>query len=260
MLVKKCKNLLKIIFYKFVNIFKPTTSEFSKKIKNNNYDKFKKNGKYPPGIQGDGHILWIENSVKDFSNLLVQQCSPKIILDIGSLNGIESVFLADIFPEARIFAFEANPEAYKITKNITNEIENITLYNFAVSDVDKIGNFFVTPNMGTSSMLQPIGGPAGEEFKEISTKFIRIDTWAIKNKIQTIDAVWMDVQGAEEAVLSGFGSLLSGVKVLKTEIGKKAYYKNHSLKDSILPYLDGMNPFKINSESMWEDDIIFVRK
>ena len=37
-------------------------------------------------------------------------------------------------------------------------------------------------------------------------------------------------------------------------------YKNHSLKDSILPYLDGMTPFKINSESMWEDDIIFVRK
>lgn len=235
------------------------TPNLKRKIPFNSYQKFKINDVYPPGIQGDRHIKWIEKNVKEFAKIIKTKTEPKVILDIGSLNGIESIFLSEFFPNAKIFTFEPNPESFKIVKFLTNNYQNIKVFNLAASNKNKKNKFYITPNLGTCSILEPIGGPAGNEFEIIEVLHERIDSFALKHNIKVIDAIWMDVQGSESLVLEGMGKLLNTVKVLKTELGKKSYYKEQTLSNEILSYLKDFKTIKKSYENEWEEDRIFIR-
>ena len=66
----------------------------------------------------------------------------------------------------------------------------------------------------------------------------RIDTYCSEKNINKIDFVWMDVQGAEKEVLSGFGEIIEKTKYIFTEYSDKELYENGTMsKNSILSLL-----------------------
>jgi hypothetical protein len=61
--------------------------------------------------------------------------APKVILDIGAYDGGDSIRFKSRFPEARIIAFEADPERHAV---VTGNVEplGMTCVNAAVCDQD----------------------------------------------------------------------------------------------------------------------------
>jgi hypothetical protein len=73
--------------------------------------------------------------------------------------------------------------------------------------------------------------------KEVEVQGYRLDDYCVAAKIDRVDAIWMDVQGAELKVLQGAGARLADVQVIFTEAGVEAYYEGHMLKPELDKFL-----------------------
>ena len=176
----------------------------------------------------------------------------KEILDIGSWHLMQAIELQNLFPEAKVTAFEPVPNSYISClrhRDEYNKIE-IDIVNMAVSDINGKSKFYAVdpikssdPNVGASSLLKFKDGLNGSFINrvwiqnEIVVDTTTLDNWCQNNKKNDIDIIWIDVQGAELNVFKGAEKTLENVKVIFTEVGLKPYYEGHSLKNEIDDFL-----------------------
>ena len=62
---------------------------------------------------------------------------PKVIFDIGANRGNTVIKYANLFPTAKIYAFEPFVGTFEILKDNVKDISNINIFNFAIAE--KIG-------------------------------------------------------------------------------------------------------------------------
>lgn len=201
----------------------------------------------------------------------------KTIFDVGSLNGIESVYFAQFLPHSNIYSFEANPNSVKLVESNQKYYSNTKCINKAISDYVGKSTFFLSnSNIGASSLLKPIGGPAGLSYSSIDVDVITIKQFSDDNNIDKVDVLWMDLQGNELNALKGMGDMLNETMAICSEIGLISYYENHTLFKDIHEYLKTFGfeisetpfPFPYTSKGgtpdpnskSWECDIIFINK
>jgi len=184
--------------------------------------------------------------IDNFVNHILSQdkdYSPRVILDIGSRDLGQSIELGSVFKDAKIYAFEPNPDQFNICHDLSMTHPNIKVYQLAVSDVSTEIDFYITHgNVGASSTLEPIDVPFGttNSFTKVSVSSIRIDDWMKVNKIDRIDVMWMDAQGIELAALKSMGDAIKQVKYIHCEAAELPYYKGHQLKAELDEYLVSM--------------------
>jgi FkbM family methyltransferase len=188
----------------------------------------------------------------------------KTILDIGSLNGIESVKFTEQIENCVVHTFEPNIESYKNVLISTEGIPNIHVHNIAASNFNGKSDFYITyDNMGGSSLLEPnIIQKTGPTISKTEVDVIRLDEWCPKNNISSVDMLWMDVQGSELNILTGMGDLLNNVKAIYVECSMIPYYKGAAHKDEVINYLSQYN-FELISETHhdnFEGDFTFLKK
>lgn len=168
--------------------------------------------------------------------------TPKVILDVGSRDLEESIELQTAFPNAKIIAFEPNPEQFRICLEKSNGYPNITVCEYACSDTEGETDFYVVNiNHGASSILEPIriAGGWAENYQDHTWRKIsgiqmrRLDTILPELGIEQVDVVWMDVQGNELRALKGLGDYINGVRMMHTEAAGKPYYKGHIVRDEL---------------------------
>jgi len=70
---------------------------------------------------------------------------------------------------------------------------------------------------------------------------IRLDTFCKQIDIETVDIIWMDLQGAELMALQGLGDIINNVKVIETELEIKPIYTNQSLFEEVDIFLKNKN-------------------
>jgi hypothetical protein len=75
---------------------------------------------------------------------------------------------------------------------------------------------------------------------EIDVQGYRLDDWCRDAKLDSVDAIWMDVQGAELHVLKGAENTLANVQCIMTEAGLIPYYEGHTLKTDIDAFLTSL--------------------
>lgn len=191
---------------------------------------------------------------------------PKVILDFGAHDLRDSLILAEAFPDAKIYAFEANPEYFERCVYNNRFPERITITHKAISNVNGTINFYLTPgNIGASSVLKPmdwVPWTSDKTVNEIVVEATRLDSWLTQNGIEEVDLVWMDAQGSELFCLQGMGSYLSKVKMLQTEVGVQAYYEGHTLYPEVNAYLIDHGFEQIYTQHDWshEDNLVYVNK
>jgi FkbM family methyltransferase len=174
--------------------------------------------------------------------------NTETILDIGSWHLEQSLEFNRIFPQSKIYAFEPVPASYGLC--LRKKKDNISVFNIALSDKTGELPFYEVdvnssshPNVGASSLLKFKKGLNGSFFnqvwnqKEITVKSMTLDDWCLENNINTIDIVWIDVQGAELDVFKGGSKILQNTKIIFTEVGLKPYYEGHSLQSDIDSFL-----------------------
>ena len=196
----------------------------------------------------------------------------KVVFDVGSLNGIESVYFSQLLPKSKVYSFEANPDSVLLVESNQKDYPNIKCINKAISDKEGSDIVFYLPkdNIGAASLLKPIGGLAGSVFTTINVDVTTIEKFSIENNIDKIDILWMDLQGNELNAFKGMGDMLHNVKIICSEVGLIPYYENHTLYNEIYDYLkiygfeksETIYPFdySIYQASSYEKDFVFINK
>ena len=199
----------------------------------------------------------------------------KTIFDIGSCHALESVEFSKIFPNANIYAFEANTVSYQECLKNAAGIDRILVTNKVVNDFDGVCKFYpINPektittwadgNRGASSMFRSNGAVDHVEKyvqDEVELPCTRLDTFCKEQGITSIDAIWMDLQGAELLALKSLGSILDTVQVIETELEINPMYTDQCLFDETNEFLVSKG-FKMISGDLtvhFGTNVVYVR-
>tara|TARA_B100001996_G_scaffold325594_1_gene271567 strand:+ start:313 stop:1083 length:771 start_codon:yes stop_codon:yes gene_type:complete len=177
----------------------------------------------------------------------------KIIFDVGAYDGIDGLALAIKNPNFLIYAFEANPSLIEtinsnklsLEKRLGKKISNYRLFNKAVSNENKKGDFLISKNP-TGSSLKKFSSDLDRTWpgyrethfhvvKKINVDVITLEKFCSENEIKNINYLHIDTQGNDLNVLKGLGKLRRNVQkgILEASIDKEnaLYEDNHTLKD-----------------------------
>lgn len=162
---------------------------------------------------------------------------PKNIFEIGANYGQDADFLRNRFnlKNSDVYIFEPHPEIIDEAKKSFS----FNCYPFAVSDENKKMTFHAinlkSANSGISSLMNHKFNNESDYF-DIEVEAIRMDNFISINKIDEIDFLKVDVEGATYEVLIGFGKELSRVRAIQIEaeylpvwVGQKTWDDIYSL-------------------------------
>jgi FkbM family methyltransferase len=181
------------------------------------------------------------------------------IFDVGACEAEDSIRYSNLFPKAKIFAFEPLPENYlKAKENIEyfNKSNQIFLYPFAINDKEGEYKFYVSSgnpriygnisdwDFGnkSSSLLKPGKIKQTHEWLKFN-RVIKVQTKTLcsfcsHNDIKKINFLHIDVQGAELNVLKSAGDLLYDTDLIWLEVSVLELYKNQALEKDIRNFLN----------------------
>ena len=152
----------------------------------------------------------------------------KKIAHIGAHIGQEVEDYFSCFPDVQIHLFEPQKKIFSYLKKSFGNIENISLYNFALGSMNSVSSMYISGNEGlSSSFLKPkehlIEHPEIKFEKDDSRVEIKV---LDELDIPDIDFLNIDTQGFELEILKGSQQILtSDVKYLILEINKKEIYE-----------------------------------
>lgn len=177
----------------------------------------------------------------------------KTILDVGSMDGWESINLARVFHDATVHCIEPVPKNYTLCEShidqfFSDQKERVILHRIALNDKTGPMTFHAIDEQAASKRGK-INRGMGSKFElmdpdmwpwehnkqmPITVMGYTMTDWAAENGIDRIDGVWMDVQGAELDVLKGISHrLFAGLQFIITEAGLKPYYHGQCLKEDM---------------------------
>ena len=172
----------------------------------------------------------------------------KTILEIGGHYGEDTLRFYKFFPRSQIYSFEPDPRNRKIFNKTCQGIDSIHLIESAVSDKhNELVSFYMSyseftgtmqtkynfidkkdyiqlqlNNSGSSSLKQSTRTDL-QLSTQITVPSVRLDKWCIDNKIDSIDFIWIDVQGAEKQVIEGCLDILDKIHYIQLEYGETSY-------------------------------------
>lgn len=164
------------------------------------------------------------------------------IFDIGACDFTDSIFFKKSFPNANVYAIEADKVNYE--RNYENaKIYEIKTFNIALSDVDGKTTFY--PSLldtntqvewrYAGSIVKPIFKENSNEASNYSVIYddngyevetMRLDSFCEKEKIHKIDFIHIDVEGAEDKVLCAMGKLKPSLIFAETYHFRVKNYNN----------------------------------
>jgi FkbM family methyltransferase len=173
-----------------------------------------------PGIK---HPVWLRLRTSDidlYNSVLLHgdySCEtdfePRAIVDAGANCGMTSIFYANKYPEARIFAIEPESSNFAALLRNVSRYPNIVPIHAALWNED--GQVEVFP-----------GGPLKRKWafrvrRGSGCRALTLTTLMRENEIEVIDIFKIDVEGAEREIFSNC-DWIDKVKLLAIEIHEKA--------------------------------------
>ena len=146
-----------------------------------------------------------ENEIYKFS----ASSDRPLIIDCGSNIGLSVLYYKTVYPKAEVIAYEPDKKNFQLlSKNISdNKLQQVSLHEAAIWIENGVIGFASNAAEGSSI--------ANEGNNIISVPSVRLAD--VLNKYDKIDFLKMDIEGAEDKVVSDCGSLLSKVENLFLE-------------------------------------------
>lgn len=166
-------------------------------------------GNYKLNVPDTMSFLWQHKEIFADEFYYFETSKPKpVILDCGANVGMSVLYFKKLFPNARILAFEAEPEiASLLDKNLkTNGIDDVKIIDKAVWK-DSDGVWFGSEEADSSSI-----------YSTAAKK--KINSVRLKDYLEAeaqIDFLKIDIEGAEKEVLNDCRDSLKHVKNLFVE-------------------------------------------
>ncbi len=159
---------------------------------------------------------------------------PKTLFDIGTYDGTDAIKLANEFPEATIYAFEAYPVALPLARQNTAPLPQIHVVPLAVGEVDGPAVFYTNSLLRSSHKYDYIEVMPTTEFIVPCT---RLDSFMRNAELKTVDALWLDAQGAELMILKSLGDTINSVRAIWTEFAYDEIYIGQPLLKDLIEFL-----------------------
>jgi FkbM family methyltransferase len=175
-----------------------------------------------------------------------------IIIEAGAHKGRDTIEMAQRWPLGHIHTFEPIPELFEQLVEKTKQYPNITCYNYALSDHSGSAPLYRGQKRlsAASSLLHPLH--YSEQFDPILVNLITLDEWAIKHHITHVDCMWLDLQGAELAALTGATTILKTVRAIHSEANLVERYKGSPLYPELKSWLEHRE-FTLIAESFYKE-------
>lgn len=198
------------------------------------------------------------------------------IFDVGAHMGETSLLFNELFPKAKIFSFEPFERSFEEMRKKVQNIKNIRAFNYGLSNFSGTTLLNSNKSSATNSLLETDeryenswGKGLLSTVEKVQTHFKTFDAVVEEQKINKVQILKLDVQGAEHYVIDGAKhSIKQGiVDVIYTEIITQPTYKGQKRFDEILKlYYDlgyqvhNLYNFHYTPEkSLKQIDAIFIR-
>jgi FkbM family methyltransferase len=193
------------------------------------------------------------------------------IIDIGAHKGESYYLFRKIFPNAAYNGFEPITHCFNELKKATSNDKNAEIFPYAVSDTDGKSTFYLTDNSYCSSLLKPeenTGKDYAGNYTEQQVELKRLDSIFAQRELKKEILIKIDVQGAEESVLSGGKNTLCKAKIVIIEISFEPLYQHQPdfstiyqfMKECGFKYTGAFDQFvKQTNGKVMQQDAIFVR-
>lgn len=148
------------------------------------------------------------------------EINPEVILDIGGNIGITSVYLANRFPNAKIYTFEPLPQNFEILKKNTELYDNIEVFNVGLGQEDGSFDIFMSEdseNFGGASLYAEAGGV--DTTQKITCQVRNANKMLEEIGVKSVDLIKIDTEGAEYDILTALDQdLVAGAKWITGEL------------------------------------------
>ena len=144
------------------------------------------------------------------------------VVEVGARHGDESISLSNIFVEADIHSFEANPMIVEKTRFRLKDYSRIKFYPYGLGEKEEELPFYPyvnkhDDNIGCSSFLKRIDYDSTQIELKNKVKVRRLDNVMKEEEIEHIDILCLDVQGFELKVLKGAGKRIHDISYIIME-------------------------------------------
>lgn len=204
-------------------------------------------------------------------NLLGESIST--VVECGAKNCAETVAFHKLLPQAEIYAFECNPDTLPLCRITVRGIDKIHLVERAVSDKCGSVTFFkIDPrrtrttwsdgNPGASSLFLASGKYKVEDYAQTPVTVTAVTLWDFITtaKLDKIDLLWMDIQGAELLALRGLGPAITRVKLIHLEVEFIEMYTGQPLWSDVRRFLrrHGFHFLTFTTFGRYAADAVFI--
>jgi len=128
--------------------------------------------------------------------------SPQIIFDLGSNIGFAALYFKLLYPQAKVFCFEPDPENFKRLKTNTKMFPDIYIFNYAICSHKGEREFYRHSESHSCHSLIP----RDKAEQKIRVKCLSLDEAMIMSQVRHIDLLKFDIEGAEEEVFTNFNN------------------------------------------------------
>ncbi len=149
-------------------------------------------------------ILLVEVLVEeDYGCLRSLNLKPGRIFDIGANIGLGSCFLRQLYPDARITAFEPSESEARLLRLNLSAWGRAEHQPTAVGNRDGTVSFAIDPQRTGGQHVAETSDDS--RWQHVTVPLARIETLIDRGELETPDLVKMDIEGAEVEALAGFG-------------------------------------------------------
>lgn len=177
-----------------------------------------------------------------------------VIIDGGAHLGDTALKFVEMWPAAKVFSFEANPELIEALKKRTALHPGIKVFANALGAENGTIRFNVTQYDGAASMFTPhetlkkYHGAKSDIKATPEVPMVRLDRVITE---PDIDIMHLDLQGFEMKALEGAGGLLKNTKLVYTEIEFTELYNDQPLFSHIDLFLRPHGFRLLNFYNLW---------
>jgi FkbM family methyltransferase len=155
-----------------------------------------------------------------------------VMVDLGAHIGKYTVYFAKLFKSLRIIAVEPAPTNFIMLRKAieANHLENVTPLRIACTDIDGETQLYISFKSGVHSLVKRSGAVTS-----IMVKGQSLDNLVGELRLESVDIIKIDVEGAEYKVLKGG---LNTIRKHKPVILIEIWPSNHKTVVEFLRKLD----------------------
>lgn len=180
--------------------------------------------------------------------LWLREWNIRTVLDVGANVGLFTECMWQVFPEARIYAFEPIPECYHTLIRKYSLHRGFEAFNVALGSKHERAVMMKNEFLPSSSLLpmeerHRLSFPYASRVKPVEVQVVPLDVMLPMLRLDTEVLLKIDVQGFENEVLDGGRNVLSQTKVAIVETSFVELYRSQPLFGEIF-HLMSQNGFE----------------